>query len=73
MSNQPAEAYHCRNFLIKHLIHPKIASKYTTWEAAKVFLNFALSNENYDPDKYLHPFDPRDLPKVKIEYDDYDF
>lgn len=39
MANQPAEAYHCRAYLIKCFVHPLTASLFTTWEQVRKFDN----------------------------------
>jgi hypothetical protein len=46
MSNQPAEAYHCRRYLINCFIHPAVAALFTTWEQVKRFENSGYSTED---------------------------
>lgn len=39
MSNQPAEAYYCRTYLIKCFVHPLVAAMFTTWKQVKRYEN----------------------------------
>lgn len=47
-ANQPAEAYHCQEYLIKCFVSPIIARLFSTWEQVKKF------NKGYTIDESLY-------------------
>ena len=53
MPNQPAEAFHCKRYLINCFIHPLTASLLTTWEQVRRF-NSGLSIEEVLLEDALH-------------------
>lgn len=49
MCNQPAEAYHVKQYLINCFVHPLIAALFTTWKQVKL-----LESNKYSLEEALY-------------------
>lgn len=53
MANQPAEAYHCRKYLINCFVHPLIAILFTTWTQVRKYENESSLQQALSPQVIL--------------------